>query len=385
MSVERTLTGAYKEAKWNHSIQYRLDKQRTFFSRKEKGDLLLYINRYGRGIPYTANYFYGLLANKDVADLLKNKTIEEITLSYINQLRYSLFSFYLINDDILPAMTDVMFHIGVMTSAMTGGKVTFAGQTNWCKEQVSLEEIDKLNFNPENPWVEFSLLFYQALWKFWDEDYLIGGYWHQSPLDAALAIAGSSIFEKMYIQPEKVKRLVEWCCNWSISLENFLRENIESVRGYRGIAGTLVPDGTVFVNGDPIDLIKPDFAKEFDIPYSSKLFTSVGGGFYHHHSIGLYQVPLVAQIEGISLHHIANDFPATRDLARVITEEKKIREQVIKASFIVPIYLDMVPYKYIDELIPVLKEGRFIIEVICEDSSSVKECINKIKKINNLK
>jgi len=59
-------------------IQYRLDKQRTFFSRKEKGDLLLYINRYGRGIPYTANYFYGLLANKDVADLLKNKTIDSI-------------------------------------------------------------------------------------------------------------------------------------------------------------------------------------------------------------------------------------------------------------------------------------------------------------------
>jgi len=369
----------------NHLIQPRIDKQKAFFDRKEKGDLLLYINRNGRGIPQTGNYFYNLLANKEVAELLKKETIEEITLNYINLLRCSLFSFYLLDDDILPAMTDVMFHIGAMTSAMTCGKVVFVSQTGWCKEHINWGEIDKLNFNPENPWIKFALRFYQALWKFWDEDFFIGGYWYQSPLDAAWAIVGSSIFEKMYTQPKKVEKLVNWCCDWNISMENFLRDNVESVSGYKGIAGTLVPEGAVFINGDPIDLISPDFAKVFDLPYSSKLFTNIGGGFYHHHSIGLYQVPVVSQIEGISVHHIENDYPATPDMTKVIIEDEKIREQVIKASFATPIYLDRIPYKYIDRFLPVLKEGRFIIAVVCEDPSDAKECINKIKNINNLK
>ena len=139
------------------------------------------------------------------------------------------------------------------------------------------------------------------------------------------------------------------------------------------------------MNGDPIDLINPNFAIVFDLPFSSKLFTNVGGGFYHHHSIGLYQVPVVSQIEGISVNHIANDYPATPDMAKVITENKKIREQVINASFITPVYLDLIPYRYIDRLLPVLREGRFIIEVVCETPSDAKECISKIKKINNLK
>ncbi len=385
LTKEKDLAGVYKEAKWNHLIQSRQDKQKVFFDRKEKGDLLLYINRYGRGIPYVAYYFYSLLANKDVSELLKKETIEEITLSYVNQLRYSLFSFYLLDDDMLPAMTDVMFHIGAMTSAMTGGKVAFASQTNWCKEHVSWEGIDSLNFNLENPWVQFALMFHQALWKFWDEDFLIAGYWHQSPLDAAWAIAGSSIFEKMHTQPKQVQKLVNWCCDWSISMENLLKDNVESANGFRGIAGTLVPDGAVFVNGDPIDLINPNFAEIFDLPYSSKLFTTVGGGFYHHHSIGLYQVPVVSQIEGIFVHHIANDYPATPDMASVIIDDRKIREQVIKASFITPIYLDMIPYTYIDKLLPILKEGRFILEVVCESPPDAKECIKKIKNINNLK
>ena len=382
---EKDLFGVYKEANWNHLMQPRLDRQKAFFDRKEKGDLLLYINRCGRGIPNINNYFYSLLANKEVTELLKKETIEEITLSYINQLRYSLFSFYLLDDDLLPAMTDVMLHVGAMTSAITGGEVVFASQTNWCKEHVSWEEIDNLSFNPENPWIQFSLRVSQALWKFWDEDFLIGGYQHHSPLEAAWAIVGSSIFEKMYTEPEKVKELLNRCCKWSISMENFLKNNVKSVNGFRGFIGTLVSNGAIFICGDPINLIKPEFAKIFDLPYSSKLFSTLGGGFYHHHSIGLYQVPIVSQIKGLTIHHIANDYPATPDIAKVIIDDEVIKEQIIEASHITPVYLENVPYRYIDRLIPVLKEGRFILEVVCEGPSDAKECINKIKNISNLK
>lgn len=386
MGKDKGLFALYNEtAKWKHMLQNRIKKQQAFFSRKEKGDILLHINRFSRGIPYLTNYFYNLLSNKEVIELLQKKSLEDITFNYLQQLRYSLFSFYAIEDDALPALIEIFFHIGVITSSMTGGKVVFSNQTNWCKHQLNWEEIQKLKFNSENPWILFTRGVYQALWKFWDEDFLIGVYVHRSPLDAAWGILGQSIFEYMYTEPEKVKYLVNWCCEWSISLENFLYNNLEFEKGYTGTNGTLLPDRAVVVNGDPIDLIKSDFAKIFDLPYSSKFFSTFGGGFYHHHSKGLFQVPLITKINGLVIQQIMNDYPSTVDLAETIINNDVVRENIIKSSHIAPIQLDMIPYRFISELIPVLKEGRFIIEVICENHDDAKDCIKKINKINNLK
>lgn len=365
--------------RWQRLLQDRLHKQKIFFSRREKGDLLLYVNIRNRGYPRLGAYLYNLLAHAEIREIFNQTAVEEIIAGYVDQLRQSLFGFYLLDDDALPALTDVYLNIGAVTSAMTGREVTFAKQMIWCEPSMEWEEIEKLKFDPDNPWIRLTLELNKALWKFWDEDFLIIGYRHRSPLDAANGIRGSCIFEEMYTEPDRVKNLISWCADWSIGLEILIRDEVDFVEGYRGDLCTWIPEQTVWVNGDAIDLISPVSAKEFDLPYSSRLFSNLGGGFFHHHSIGLHQVKQVASVEGLYLQHIANDHPAGPIPAEVMLNNEVVREQVLEVSMTAPVMLDGTPYRFIDSLLPILEEGRFVLVVECDNASDARECIKKAK------
>ena len=377
--------GALNAADFKKNLIHRKEKQKAFFKRKKKGDLLLYINLDRRGIPLIERYLYNLVSNIDVEELYDKRKIESIALNYITQLRQSFYVFYLVDDDLLPALTDVFFGTGTITGSMTQNKISFSNQVDWSRSELGWDEIEKLKFNPDNIWIKFSLSIFKALIKFWDEDFLMGGYRYRSPLDAAWGIRGSAMFEEMYTEPEKVKDLIGWCTDWNVSLEKLIEEEIDLPSGFKGMMGTLIQDGAVFVNGDPIDLINNELARIFDIPYSSKFFSAIGGGFYHHHSIGAHQVLEISKIKDLSVQQISNDYPASKDLAEILIKNIDLRNKTIDSSLIKPVMLDGIRYKYIDKLSSVLKEGRFILSVVCDDYKDTKECIEKIKKINNLK
>jgi len=362
----------------------RIEKQKAFFSSTSKGELLLYVNLPKRGIPTLANYLYIILANKNVAELCDNEKIEEIILNYVTILRLSLSAFYLLSDDALPAYAEVFFHIGAITAAMTGKEANFYNQTAWCEPNMSWEEIKTLRFRNDDSWIRFGLGVYQALWKFWDKDFLIGSYSHRSPLDAAWGIRGMPIFEEMHTAPEKVKELVNWCCDWSIQVEKLFRENTQFVPGFRGTRGTILPEGAIVVNADPIDLISSDTAAVFDLPYTSKLFTKLGGGFYHHHSIGLHQVKCIPSISGLYVQHIFNDYPASTDIVEEMIENEKLAEQITEASMQVPIMLDHIHFRFLQRLLPIVKQGRFILSILCDSVDEAQACIKEVRKADTL-
>ena len=105
------------EERWKQILKQRLQKQNTFFNRKEKGDLILLINKASRGVPYLFLYIHNLLANMDVSRLCKKEIVDDIIVNYLNQLRLSLFPFYSIEDDAAPAMSDIFFHLGANIAA----------------------------------------------------------------------------------------------------------------------------------------------------------------------------------------------------------------------------------------------------------------------------
>jgi hypothetical protein len=366
-------------------LRKRMMKQQAFFNRREKGDILVYTNYRNRGIPYLQYYFYNLLLTNNLRDLCDYKIIKEIVLNYVMQVRSCYFGFYNVNDDALPSYTEPHFHIGSVTAAMTNKNVIFNGQTVACYPQLSWHEIENLKIDKNNPWILFMKGVHRALWELWDEDYLIGGGWYHSPLDAAWAIRGSDIFEEMITEPDKVEKLIDWCADSIVEMEKIITEDSKIVNGFRGVLSTLVPDNAILINGDPIDLISKDFGKKFEIPYVNKVFRELGAGFYHHHSKGLHQVPIVSQIKNMHLHNIVNDYPNTPDLAETLINNKDIREEVIEASFISPIMIDGAHHNQLEKLIPILQEGRFVIDFICDSLEDANDCIKKIENINSLK
>ena len=120
----------------------------------------------------------------------------------------------------------------------------------------------------------------------------------------ANGLRGNALFTDLYDNLEEIKGLINWCGEWSVKFEDYISKNIKEPEGWRRIWGTNLPEKAVFVNGDPTDLIKCKFLPVFDKIYAANLFETLGGGFFHHHSLGLHQVDQVASTKGILAQEI---------------------------------------------------------------------------------
>jgi hypothetical protein len=104
--------------------------------------------------------------------------------------------------------------------------------------------------------------------------------------------------------------------------------------------------------------------QEFEQPYTGRLFTSTGGGFFHNHTKGLYQVDQVARTPGILLQHFDRD-PNCPRVSEVMAGDPVQRERILEASRLTPIYIDHVERAELVDLLPFLPEGRFMLQVEC--------------------
>lgn len=148
--------------------------------------------------------------------------------------------------------------------------------------------------------------------------------------------------------------------------------------------GVWGPYNQVWVNGDPVGLISRDMMREFEQPYTSKLFTSTGGGHFHNHTLGIFQVDQVAQTKGIMLQEFTKDFNCQSIEDALINDIEK-REKIISASRITPIYAVDIDIKLLDKLLPIIKDGRFIIQTCCDSEEDKAEIIKKVRQFSNYK
>ncbi|MBM3130440.1 MAG: hypothetical protein FJ009_17660 [Chloroflexi bacterium] len=376
---------------YEEKFNERLEKQKVFFSRKEPGDILIYYRRSGAldGVgfpPYFQVFVMEKLSQTRVEALCNDRESEKLVCNFLEIFRESYKDFYEIDHDALPTI-EVFFGIGGFTAAMSGGEAKIAGGTSWCEPGWdSWDEIRKLKFNPHSVWVQFASIMYRALLKYREGDFLLSPFSHRSPLDSATGLRGpTELFFDMHDRPADVRWLLNWCTEWSISLDNYLSENAGTPGVARGVWGTYLPNRTVFVNGDPVDLISRQLEPVFNRPYNEKLFEALGGGFFHHHAIGLHQVDQVALTKDLVIHELYDD-PGVPSVAEVIINDKKMRDKILEASLKVPIMLDDFPFELLDPLLPFLAEGRFILRprIQREDRDAFANITHRIRKSSKI-
>lgn len=250
---------------------------------------------------------------------------------------------------------------------MSDQQVSFSDDAVWCEPNLEWTDIDRLRLSLSNPWVEFSLLLNRALINRWDGDFLICPYIFRSPMDAASGLRGSEFFTDLYENPQRCKRLINWCTDWNIAIRRYLEDQVEYPDGcHQGVWSTWLPRGSVFVNGDPVDMISREMQAEFDAPFTGRLFSELSGGFFHHHALGLYQVDRVAQTDGILVQEVLPD-PGLSNPVETILNDPAVADRCVEASRYVPLMLKNVPNALLPELIAVFKGGRVILWL--EDSS----------------
>jgi hypothetical protein len=360
---------------YKKSLQRRIARQRAFHASKKPGDLLVYLNRNYASLE---GFLNATLFEGPVERLLNPAGIPAMIGEYVRQLRDSYRNVYVTDDDTVPSAM-VYWGVGGITAAMTGLEPRFAPDTSWLEPNLSWDQIARLRFDPENRWVRFALHLNQALWAHWEEDFTILPFLHRSPLDAANGIRGTDLFLEMYTDPEKVKRLIDWCADWQIQVERCLAARDGRPHGWgNGVWATWLPEGGVFVNGDPVGLISRAMMPEFEQPYTAKLFTATGGGFFHNHTVGLYQVDQVSRTPGLLVQEFAQD-PKCPNLPEVLLGGGRLRDTILAASLNAPIMIENVPAGQLDALLPILKEGRFILSVGCGEGDDPAEALRKVR------
>ena len=345
-------------------LRRRIERHREFYSRRDAGEPLIYIN--GCRTPSLEAFLCRQLHDKGVQAMLEPAAVRSAIRDYVVSLRKSYERFYSIDDDSVPSAI-VYWGIGSITAAMTGGNPVHDGTTSWLEPNLSWQEVDVLEFNPGNKWLRFAVDINKALLENWDHDFMILPYLHRSPLDAANGIRGTELFLDMYEQPDRVTALADWCANWSIAVETLIKKQAPRPVGWGvGVWGAWLPDDAVFVNGDPVGLISREQAEMFDRPSNEKLFTNTGGGFFHNHTIGLYQAGLVSSYRGILVQWFVDD-PKQPSLAEALLDHPELRETILAASLKCPV-AGSVPHEKLNEVLDIVTHGRFILSVSCPEN-----------------
>jgi hypothetical protein len=364
------------------NLMIRVERLREFHRRKEPGDLLVYVGR--DRCASLEGFLFPRLFSGPAGALPSSERVRTWVGEYVGLLRESYGALHAIDDDIVPCAV-VYWGIGSITAAMTGLEPEHDGRTTWLEPGLDYERIESLRFDPGNKWIQLAVDINRALWACWEEDFFILPYLHRSPLDAANGIRGTKLFEEMYSEPDKVKALADWCADWSIRVENHIREQVKPVTGWgTGVWGTWLPDRSVFVNGDPVCLISPDMQAEFERPSTGRLFTETGGGFFHNHTAGLYQARHVAKTPGLLVQEFYRD-PKHPNVPEVLLDDPRGRDELLASSLDAPIMIENIVPAQLDRLLPILANGRFILSVCCSDGESPDSVVRTVRRVSNLK
>lgn len=365
------------------SLRRRVEAQRVFHGRREPGDRLVLINW------HRAASLEGFLCERlnELGDgeAHSPRTIDATIEEYVRRLRESYTEVLRYEDDTVPAAL-VYAGIGAITAAMTGLEPFHDGTTSWLEPNLSWDQIERLRFDPDNKWVRFALRVNQALCRLWEEDFHILPYLHRSPLDAANGIRGTELFTEMYTAPDRVRHLLDWCVDWQLAMEKHLADNSDC-RAPRewgtAVWGTWLPGGSVFVNGDPVGLISREMALEFEQPYTERLFCETAGGFYHNHTVGLYQTDLVSDTRGTLVQYFVDD-PKHPSAMEALLDDAERRDLMLGASLKVPIALN-VALGRLDEMLEVAGDGRFLLVVgIDPEEDDPDDVLRKVRKASEL-
>ncbi len=343
-------------------------RQRDFFAGSTPGDRLVFLwNADGdpdspavEQLPSQVNEYYlandGKLPDHAALEKMVSKTVSDCR-------RYWQWRDEQIDDD-MPHLVSMHFDIGVQTAVMSGLEPRLEGSW-WLDCKLTWDEIDALPASPDNRWFDMFRSLNELIWSQWEGDFHFLPFWHRSPLDAANGIRGDELFVNMYTEPDRVKKLTNWCVDCELAIERTLAGYVQAPADWgTGHMGFIMPPGGVWVNGDPVALISREMMVQFEQPYTGRLFTSTGGGFFHNHTKGLYQVDQVARTPGICLQHFNRD-PNCPSVSDILAGPPEARDNLLAASRITPIYPDQGRYEELVSFRPWLSEGRFAMDNSC--------------------
>ena len=302
----------------------------------------------------------------------------ELGIQHVRQCEAEACDHYRIGDDFYTGLSPANWGSGFKYAIFTGGDVMFHEGTSYTSGPVVREWIDLngLRFDLDNRWIRCVIDHWRGIEAAYQGGLMVTPIAGKSPLDLANGLRGNDLFYDLYDAPERVDALLDFCVSSTITLDKFLRGKFKLLaEAPNGVSGAAFQKRSLWLNGDPVDLISEEMGARFNQPPIEKLATYAEAIFFHHHSIGYARADSVSRIEGLSMQNIQQDPNGPR-------LQDHVDDRLIEASLRVPINLgiNLAECPDIDRLLARLAEGRFALEIKTDTADEARVLVRKARR-----
>lgn len=354
------------------TFEERIRRQDSFFSSRKPNEFLYGQKSHKKNDEYNSSWLNDAVKQyyeEHNGKLPPRSVCEQLAEAYVKRVRTLIAERGAKNDDLVPSLY-IHTDSGCKIAVLADRQPRYMNHMFWLEPNLEYAQLHELRLNPDNEWLQTLLNLYRALVRLCDGDYVCMPYNHRSPLDAANGLRGTELFLDLYEQPEEAKFLLNRVVDMELEIQKLFYDEVPYDGSCRtGVHGIALPPKGVWVNGDPVGLISREMMREFEQPYTGRLFSETGGGYFHNHTLGLYQADQVCATPGIYTQQFSRD-PRIPTLEECIRTDEKMRQRILEASLVTPIQISDVDPHTVAELLPLLRGGRFVL-LVNEDDPSV--------------
>ena len=240
-----------------------------------------------------------------------------------------------VNDDLIPAIAP-WYGIAEHT-AFIGGDVDISEITSWHHPLIKTwDDLKKLSLDENNKWLRLVLdgLYYMK--EKAKGQYAVKLRGGESAMDIANVLRGNDMFYDFYEYPDELRELLDFCTEAALFM---LKKQAQATGRFEGgiITGFdiwLPGNSTGQLSEDASVMISKEHFMEFGIPYTERITKEFDHVFMHTHSLGIHNIPLIADITNIDTIEISNDPNALRaiEVYKQLEDELKNKTVIISPT-----------------------------------------------------
>ena len=346
--------------RYRPDIEQVIERYQRFYAAEEPGTILVHVF-----VPPDGTVAYDL-RHYGFPDLRENARYIE---AYIANRECFLRGRMGVRDDYVP---DIFMHHGIgIHSAFVAGQPEFGEDTSWSHPVIrSWDDMDNLSLSEANPWFQVLRQTAEIFAERLGGQAGIATFYHFSPLDMANALRGNQLFLDFSDAPDQVARLLDFCAEAVIWLEERLWPIVGDLHGGAPLWGSWLPGHAVMMSEDVANLCCAADYRRWARPWTQRVIDHFQGAFIHNHSLGLHDQPEIAQLRGLRVLQISEDPRQPRPVDRL--------PELIAVTGLVPLQISCRPEE-VPRAVEMASCGRVILQTYAPDTDAANDIVGYVR------